>query len=78
MTPKEKAKELVYKYQDLVTSWNCYYDIEIPISDRISDMKECAMICVDEIITLLNEIPTTINCHIIPFWQEVKTEIKNL
>jgi len=56
MTPKEKAKELVYKYENLVTTWNCYFDTEIPISDRLPEMKICALICVDEMINYHNSL----------------------
>ena len=41
MTPKEKAKELVYKYEYLVE-----YELK--------DMKQCALIVVDEIIEELS------------------------
>jgi uncharacterized protein YydD (DUF2326 family) len=56
MTPKEKAKELVKEY-----SWN---------SDK-SDAKQCALICVDEILNIyqLDEYA---------FWKEVKQEIIKL
>ena len=75
MTPKEKAKELVYKYSHLVTSWDCYWDTEIPIENRMEQMKECALIAVDEIVLshtygLSPELKT--------YWQEVKQEINGI
>jgi hypothetical protein len=54
MTPKEKAKELVFKYENLVTGWDCYWDTEILLEDRLPDMKQCALIAANE---MLNDIP---------------------
>ena len=48
MIPKEKAKELVMKFQYLVAGWDCYHDEPIELIHRLSDMKKCALICVDE------------------------------
>jgi hypothetical protein len=64
MTPKEKAKELVDKYdflQDVVEGFNFY------------DSKQCALIAVDEILWLLNhnQIDTD-------YYKEVKQEIEKL
>jgi hypothetical protein len=47
MKAKDKAKELVYKYSHLVTSWDCYWDTEIPVEDRMEEMKECALIAIE-------------------------------
>lgn len=71
MNSKQKAKELVYKYSHLVTSWDCYWDTEIPIENRMEQMKECALIAVDEISEHCYEVMK-------PFWQEVKQEIELL
>ena len=66
MTPKEKAKELV----------RLYYDVD---GDSIYDgitrgmAKECALICVDEIVKNTLQIP-----QVLDYWQEVKQEIKKL
>ena len=59
MTPKEKAKELVKEY-----SWN---------ADK-SDAKQCALICVDEILYAV----TTIADKKFEFYTEVKQEIEKL
>ena len=85
MIPKEKAKELVYKYSHLVTSWDCYWDTEISIENRIPQMKECALIVVDEIINMCKlyhnhnvVIDTKIYTELaIDYWQEVEQEIEN-
>jgi diphthamide synthase subunit DPH2 len=77
MTPKEKAIELVYKYQYLVTTWDCYNDESLEIVYRLPDMKQCALIAVDEILdaSLLyfEDLDAYVN-----YWQEVKQEIEKL
>ena len=61
MTPKEKAKELVKEYY-----WN---------SDK-SDAKQCALICVDEIIESIRHI---IGEKLrVEYYLEVKQEIEKL
>jgi hypothetical protein len=77
MTPKEKAEELVYKYENLVTTWDCYWDTEIPVENRLPEMKQCALIAVDEILKVacdldIDETVTKL------YWQEVKQEIEKL
>ena len=59
MIAKEKAKELVKEY-----SWN---------ADK-SDAKQCALICVDEILDAV----TTIADKKFDFYTEVKKEIEKL
>jgi hypothetical protein len=56
MTPKEKAKELVYKYQSLVNTWDCYNDESLEMIYRLPDMKQCALIAVDELIEYHNSL----------------------
>ena len=75
MTPKDKAMELVYKYENLVTSWDCYYYTCILVENRLPDMKECALIAVDEILKIIED-----NCleYDDNYWQEVRQEIENL
>jgi hypothetical protein len=60
MTPKEKAKELVEKYR---------------ISKAITEGygKQCALIAVDEILSVVWYVPVDIE-----YWQEVKKEIEKL
>tara|TARA_R110000764_G_scaffold28863_3_gene67803 strand:+ start:1952 stop:2212 length:261 start_codon:yes stop_codon:yes gene_type:complete len=48
LTPKEKAKELVMKFQHIVTSWDCYNDEPLELEYMMGDMKKCALICLDE------------------------------
>jgi hypothetical protein len=72
MTAKDKAKELVEKYQfngDMIDDIRMSEDYAV----------ECALICVDEII---NTYPTPwSSLDIDPqkeYWQEVKQEIEKL
>lgn len=79
MTPKEKAKELVFKYESKVTHWDCYYDVQITVENRLPDMKECALIAVDEII---KEFGTYYKIQYdnkyVSYWESVKLEIQKL
>jgi len=75
MTPKEKAKDIVNKFNPFVY---CYIGSSMLTNDA-SDVairmnaKQCALIAVDEIINylLLNKI----NGTLMTYWQEVKQEI---
>jgi hypothetical protein len=78
MTPKEKAKELVYKYENLVTTWDCYWDTEIPVENRLPEMKQCALIAVDEIIKVCENEISHCSDKTYFYWQEVKQEIEKL
>jgi hypothetical protein len=64
MTPKEKAKELVLKYQFYVTTWDCYNDEPLELKHRMPHMKECALIAVDEMLefTKITEKSTLTIC----------------
>jgi len=65
MTPKEKAKELYYKF-------TC-------VAPLHSDNKECALIAVDEILFSNNTIfETNIPHECWKYWLEVKQEIEKL
>jgi len=70
-SPKEKAKELVYKYQYLVNTWDCYNDESLEMIYRLPDMKQCALIAVDELIKQVTHSD-------VGYWQEVKQEIQKL
>jgi len=56
MTAKEKAKELIEKFGSIY-SW-----------DGVDLAKECALICVDEMLKAVN----TIADKKFDYWQEVK------
>jgi len=76
MTPKEKALQLAMRFENLVTNWDCFHDVSIDLQDRMPCMKECALICVDEMIEAVR--------HIVgeklraEYYLEVKQEIKKL
>ena len=78
MTPKEKAKELVDKYTNLYPSYIVMFPSDI--DNAIKDIKECALVAVDEILTAI-----TFNMYDEDaynkediYWEEVKEEIENL
>jgi hypothetical protein len=81
MTPKEKAKELVYKYKN--ASFNCK-GCDMPFCDipctslSIDESKQCALIAVDEIIQAIDWHEFEVPNEQINYWQEVKQEIENL
>jgi hypothetical protein len=66
MTPKEKAKELVDKFIQY-TDTSEWTNIEYVYA------KQCALIAVDEILKVIEELRTEVL-----YWQEVKTEIEAL
>jgi len=73
MNPKEKAKELLKKFRD-----ENYFDEE----SILSNAKTNALIVVDEIDLLLqNSTPKDdlyANLSSLEYWQEVKSELKNM
>jgi hypothetical protein len=64
MTPKEKAIELVEKFTDIENEYNEYSDFK--------QAKQCALIAVDEILSVINY---NSEMH---FWIKVKKEIEKL
>jgi predicted proteasome-type protease len=73
MTSKEKAKELVKKYQIKVGVFFTEDSIQriVNADMRIQSAKQCALISVDEILKHCYEVMK-------PFWEEVKSEIEKL
>ena len=67
MTPKEKAEELVKKYEPLL--YDGYGDF-----DGYIVSKQCALICVDEILMSQHNVWE----NTIEYWQDVKQEINKL
>ncbi len=78
MEAKEKAKELVESFLYLRLPNEL---VKFPEGLRISQAKQCALICVDEIIEVLN-VKQGGKIHnqmgFIDYWQEVKQEIEKL
>ena len=70
MTPKDKAEELVAKYDETLT----YLESK-------SKAKQCALIAVEEILSIKPNNPFIVNGYYIEpkkYWQEVKQEIEKL
>ena len=94
LSPKQKAKELVHKYEYLVDTWDCYNDEPLELEFKLPKMKQCALIAVDEIINSSPRYPSNVDwddCgathqyyyeeqreEALKFYQEVKTEIEKL
>ena len=71
MTPKEKAKELEYKFYPSV-QW------KLGQEDCLDRAKQCALIAVDEVIQTLSLDGRLIFMYIIDWWKDVKNEINRL
>lgn len=75
MNPKEKAKKLVEKFTPYCDvhvypkSYNCSEFLHIPL---VENAKKCALICVEEIISIGTQ------AHYIDYWEEVKREIEKI
>ena len=68
MTPKEKAKELVYKFDNTM---------EFSTPQRFA--KQCALVTVDEILKMVDEtMQGWLDADIIAHWKQVKQEIEKL
>ena len=75
MIPKEKAKELIDKYSDYVAMADRYgYTLE---SDLIVLSKKCALIAVDEILDIIDNM-NEYDHRLDYYWEQVKQEIEKL
>ena len=72
---KEKAKELVNKYINLYPSYIVMFQGDIDKAQ--SDIKQCALIAVDEIFKSIRW-SSDFNNEQKNYWQEVKQEIEKL
>ena len=72
MTPKEKAEELVLKFKELPQEGTLMFYVAFEIS------KQCALIAVDEILTINDEKPYMLSGFKETFYKEVKKEIEKL
>ena len=77
MDAKKEAKELVYKYQNLVTIWDCRNDEPLDLEFKMDDMKDCALISTKNTIQALKH-HTWQNRNIIEHYKEVEQEIIKL
>ena len=67
MTPKQKAKELVYKFDDTM---------EFSTPQRFA--KQCALIAVDEIFSTIYDYHYDSQSGAYEYWEKVKQEIEKL
>ena len=72
MTPKEKAQELIEKYDLALENVSIYYEIRKRIA------YNCAFILVDNILNEVNWLQCELPIKQIKFWLKVKQEIKKL
>lgn len=82
MTPKEKANELIEKFKKATTyKYQEYAGANYSTFEHdIEELKNCAIIAVDEIIYQIDNIDTylgNLGEHLY-WWQEVKSELENL
>jgi len=68
MTPKEKAEELVEKYNNFLNSDDVYWE----------DIIQCALIAADEIIKSFHTGKRYNYGKSFNYWNEVKAEIEKL
>ena len=76
MKAKNKAKELLDRYAPLAKYWDCYNDE--PLEEN--NAKQCALISVDEIIKVLEDLSNDEVSYIyeVAYWHEVKHEIEKI
>jgi hypothetical protein len=70
MTPKEKAIELVDRYYSL-------FSIELENTIDISEAKQCALITVDEILDIIDNM-NQYDHRLDYYWEQVKQELEKL
>ena len=73
MNAKEKAKELIEKYQKLDIEIGGQYDGYLTM--KIHDAKHCALIAVKEIIEHCSQVEPFLG---VDFWNDVKSELQSL
>lgn len=82
MTEKEKAKELMQRFQSFILDEDLFPNTHLPtLTD--SEAKKAAIICVDEIIELNPpkkriKILRITHWNNLEYWQKVKAEINKL
>ncbi len=74
MTPKEKAKELIKKFS---FNTRCFSETK-GWEDSFFDAKQCALIAVDEILSLNVFEDYSDWTNTIEYWEEVREEINKL
>ena len=79
MEANKEAKELIDKFYPYVhgyigSSMLSNYEY---VGKRLEKAKTCALISLDDRISMINEFPENISCHITPHLEAVKQEIIN-
>ena len=69
ITPEDKAEELVEKFKTCTRS-------EIDPGLMIYEAKQCALVCVNEILSLFDEDMQDFDS--VKYWSKVKQEIEKL
>lgn len=69
MKAKEKAKELVGRFEDLESDYGAMFCM------AWQEAKQCALICVDEILKEILSTPNVYELDTYYYWKEVKQEI---
>jgi hypothetical protein len=69
MTPQEKAKELVHRYDTMQSVIEGF---------SLEDAKQCALICVDEMLDIRNGLYVNEGSLVQEYLLEVKKEIEAL
>ena len=77
MTPKEKAIELVDKFENIVPMIDGYYSYQEMIEEHFNKSKQCALISVDELIIEKNKWENG-SFYTSKYWDYVKQEIEKL
>ncbi len=75
MTAKDKAKELMDRFEKLDSA----HATDSPIGSYYHDQKQCAIICVDEMLEVLNDMAADTDIYVddyITYWEELKLEIE--
>jgi hypothetical protein len=76
MSAKEKAKELIEKYQKLDIEIGGQYDGYLTM--KIHDAKQCALIAVDEMLDFRNGLYMNEGSIVHQYLMDVKQEIEKL
>ncbi len=81
MTPKEKARQLYDKmFYEIEESVAGLFEEDVDyITAREEAAKQCALICVEEMLNNSEEFSDSVaKIEQEEYWQQIKTEIKNL
>lgn len=75
MEPKEKARELIDKFEEFADDTEC--NVFTQSENRLKNAKECAIIAVNEILSINNERWYQLTGSKETYYKEVKQEIEN-